>query len=228
MAEVFELSGEARADRPALERLAATVGGGGVVLIPTDTVYGLACSAEDPAALRRLYELKGRPAYKPSAVIFFSFAAALARLEPLGGRTRAALAALLPGPFTVLLANPERRWPLACEPQAALGGEPAGAPAALGVRVPRLEGRLRSLALLELPLLQSSANFSGGAEAATLAAVAPGIRAAVELALDGGRVGGKPSTVVDLSGFEADRSFAVVREGAVAAGRVAELLAGVP
>ncbi|MFZ1925032.1 MAG: Sua5/YciO/YrdC/YwlC family protein, partial [Solirubrobacteraceae bacterium] len=78
-------------------RLEECLAGDGIALVPTDTVYGLACNPESQAALQRIYELKGRPALKPSAVMFFARALALESLSELGPRTRTALQTLLPG-----------------------------------------------------------------------------------------------------------------------------------
>ena len=68
-----------------LERVIA---GGGVALFPADTVYGLACDPQSEPAVRRLYEIKGRPPDRPAAVMFFQLAPALAALPQLGPRTR--------------------------------------------------------------------------------------------------------------------------------------------
>ena len=87
---------------------------GGVAVFPADTVYGLACDVHNRVAVERLYRFKRRRLDKPSAVMFFDRELALASLPELGERTRAALGRLLPGPVTVLLPNPERRFPLAC------------------------------------------------------------------------------------------------------------------
>jgi tRNA threonylcarbamoyl adenosine modification protein (Sua5/YciO/YrdC/YwlC family) len=174
---------------------------GGLVVFPSDTVYGIACDAENHAAVQRLYELKGRGMDKPSAVMFFDLESALAALPELGPRTRSALGRILPGRVTVLLPNPERRFPLAC----------AADPETLGLRVP-------CVALLEgvrRPVLQSSANRSGGADPRRLEEVPEPIRAAAGLVLDGGELPGTPSTVVDLTGFEEFGSWTVVRPGAV-------------
>lgn len=85
-----------------------------------------------------------------------------------------------------------------------------------GIRVPDLP----LLAGVGVPVLQTSANPSGGPDPRRLADVDPAIRAAVDLEIDGGELPGTPSTVVDLSGEE----IRIVREGAVAAGRIRELL----
>jgi L-threonylcarbamoyladenylate synthase len=185
-------------DAEALGRVLAT---GGVAVFPADTVYGLACDPEDVEAVARLYALKGRPADKPAAVMVFDRAAALAALPELGSGTRALLERLLPGRVTVLLPNPAGRFPLACGPD----------PATLGLRVPDLPA-LRTLAR---PVLQSSANLAGGPDARRLADVPPQIRAGADLVLDGGELGGTPSTVVDLRDFESTGAWTIVRHGAV-------------
>jgi len=182
-----------------LERVIAA---GGVVLFPSDTVYGLACAPDDAVAIQRLYALKGRSAGKASAVMFFDLATAFDALPELGEKTRAAIARLLPGGVTVLVPNPERRYPLAC------GDDPS----TLGVRVvdvPALTGA-------SVAVLQSSANVSGGREARRLDEVPKALRQGVDLVIGGGELPGTSSTVVDLRGYEQDGSWSIVRDGAVA------------
>ena len=189
---------------------AETIRRGGVVVFPADTVYGLACDPADPAAVARLYALKGRPPDKPAAVMCFSLPAALAALPAPGPRLRAALEGLLPGGVTLLLPNPAGRWPLACGPD----------PSTLGLRVPDLP----ALADVALPVLQSSANHAGGPDARRLADVPAAIRAGADLVLDGGELPGTPSTVIDLRAYEADGTWSVVRKGAVGLDAVATVL----
>lgn len=190
------------------------IAAGGVALFPADTVYGLATDPGLRAGVERLYALKGRPPMRPAAVMFFALDAALAALPELGERTRGALERLLPGAFTLLLANPARRFPLACGP----------APGLLGLRVPLLGGALAPLADAGRPVLQSSANPSGGPDARRAEDVDERIRAGVDLVLDGGELPGLPSTVVDLSRYEIDGAWEIVRAGAVGHERVHELL----
>ena len=188
---------------------------GGVALFPADTVYGLATEPESKEGVYRLYRLKGRSPDRPAAVMFFRLELALAALPELGGRTRSALERLLPGGVTLLLPNPARRFRLAAGPDAA---------GRLGVRVPRLEGALAPLAGVSWPVLQSSANPSGGADARRVEDVDESIRAGVDLILDGGELPGTPSTVVDLSGYEVQGEFTIVRQGAVPRDVVEEAL----
>ena len=178
---------------------------GGVALFPTDTVYGLATEPDSREGVDRLYRLKGRAPDAPAAVMFFGLELALAALPELGPRTREVVERLLPGALTLLLPNPARRYPLACGPE----------PERLGLRVPQLEGELAPLATVTWPVLQSSANRSGGPDASRLADIDEELRTGVDLILDGGELPGTPSTVVDLSAYERDGSFEVLREAAV-------------
>jgi len=201
---------------PDAERLERCMAAGGVALFPADTVYGLACWPDSGDALARLYELKGRRPDKPAAVMFFALELALATLPELGPRTAAALGRLMPGGITALVPNSKRRFPLACGPD----------PRTLGLRVPGLWPALAALAGVRRPLLQTSANPAGGADAPRLADVPEQIRAGVDLVLDAGELPGIPSTVVDLRRFEDAGGWAILREGAVPEADVAGALAG--
>ena len=121
---------------------------GGVAVFPSDTVYGLACDAQNrQSPSSACTRLKRRALDKPSAVMFFELELALSALPELGARTRSALARLLPGAVTVLLPNPGGRFPLACgEDPATLGAAGAGGAGAergalAGAAVERQPGR---------------------------------------------------------------------------------------
>jgi L-threonylcarbamoyladenylate synthase len=172
-----------------------------VAVFPADTVYGLACDPEDPAAVERLYALKGRPPDKPAAVMFFDKALALHALHWIGPRTHDALDRLLPGGVTLLVPNPEHRFPLACGPE----------PGVLGVRVPADS----PLGGARVAVLQSSANHAGGPDPRRIEDVPADIRAGAQLELGAGELPGVPSTVVDLRAYEDGGRWSVLREGAV-------------
>ncbi len=212
-------------DAPGARRLRECLLAGGVAVFPADTVYGLACDPLRREAVERLYELKGRPPERPAAVMFFALDAALGALPELGGRERAALRALLPGPLTVLLPNRERRYPLACAPG---GDPPGGEPAALGLRVPLLPARLAALRAVRDPVMQSSANLSGGPEARRLADVPRVLREGADLVLDGGELPGVASTVLDLRDYESRGRWLIVRAGPVGQAELARALSDGP
>jgi L-threonylcarbamoyladenylate synthase len=166
-----------------------------------------------------LYELKGRPPAKPAAIMFFALDPALRALRELGPRTQAAMRALLPGPVTLLLPNPHGRFPLACNPSSAKPSR------SLGLRVPSLDGPLAPLARVDVPAMQSSANLSGTADARCLQDVPVALRENADLVLDGGKLPGAASTVIDLSEYERNGSWQIVREGPLEAASVTTALA---
>ena len=195
-------------------RLQDCVAGGGVAVLPTDTVYGICCDPDSEAAARRLYELKGRSPLRACAVMFFALEPALETLGELPESERRALSALLPGPVTVLLANRAQRFAAACRTD----------PGTLGLRVPRLPDSLAALSAVSHPVMQSSANRSGEPDARSLEEVPPSMRQGVDLVLDGGKLPGTASTVVDLRDYALQRRWHVLREGALASDAVRQLL----
>jgi L-threonylcarbamoyladenylate synthase len=186
-------------------RLQECIGGGGVAVFPTDTVYGVCCDPEDERAARRLYELKGRPAARSSAVMFFSLQPAVEALGQLTEAERLALEVLLPGPLTLLLSNRAGRFRAACRND----------PGTLGLRVPRLGDELIALAEVERPVMQSSANLSGEPDACRLEEIPKSLLEGADLVLDAGGLPGRPSTVIDLRDFDSERRWHVLREGAL-------------
>jgi len=216
--EARDVTVPAALDDEHAKRLEKCLADGGVAVFPADTVYGLCCDPENEQAVRRLYELKGRPAERPAAVMFFALEPALESLTELGSHTRIAVQALLPGPVTLLLPNRGHRYPLACGPG-------AGGADTLGLRVPAWTPALAGLGTVDVPVLQSSANLAGESDARRLADVPASIRAGADLVLDGGELPGVPSTVVDLCGYERSGEWRIVREGPLTRAEVEPILA---
>jgi L-threonylcarbamoyladenylate synthase len=190
----------APAARTALEHCVAA---GGVAIFPADGLYGLACDPLDPDAIDRLHRIKGRDDGKPSAVLYFSPLAMRELLGDLGPRAAEAVASLMPGPVTLIVANPRHRYPLACR-------EDRGR---LGIRL--IEG---PLAGAMCPLFQTSANPSGEPPASVFDQIPTAIVDSVDVAIDGGPLGGLPSTVVDITTIDEDGDWAVLREGGLSRG----------
>ena len=176
---------------------------GSLAIIPTDTVYGLVADGYREAPARRLYALKRRPESMPCALMASDLDAILDAVPELRGRAAVTARALLPGPYTLVLPNPARRFRWLC----------GGTPEAIGIRVPELPQEAREAVERVGVLASTSANLHGGAEPRTLADLSEELLAGAAAVLDGGKLPGTPSTVVDLTG----RDPAIVREGAVPA-----------
>lgn len=188
---------------------------GGLVVLPTDTVYGLVCAPyrEDP--VRRLSAVKRRTTDQPIAIVGSSVDWLLECLPELRGWAAVVARAVLPGPYTLVLPNPAGRFPW-------LSG---ARPSTIGVRVPVLAEPGRSVLEAVGAVGATSANLHGGPSPRRLEDVPAEIRSEAVL-IDGGELPGTPSTVVDLTGPEPR----VLREGAVPAAealhRVETALAG--
>ena len=202
-------SGGAQAARSALQRCIAA---GGVAVFPADGLYGLACDPLEADAIARIHRLKGRDDGKSSAVMYFSPLAMRELVAGFGPRTAAAVSALLPGPVTLVVANPGHRYPFACrEDRERLGVRLLGGP----------------LAGVMCPVFQTSANLSGEPAPARFADIPGSILAGVDLAIDGGELTGLPSTVVDIAEIEDEGTWTVLRDGALSPGDLASALASV-
>lgn len=176
---------------------------GQVVLLPTDTVYGLAVDACRGAPARRLYRLKNRPETEPIALVAGEFDAILDAVPEARGRAAVAARALLPGPYTLVLPNPARRFRWLC----------ATTPEAIGIRVPELPQEAQAVVEPLGFVAATSANLHGGTDPARVEDVPREILDGCGAVVDAGGLPGTPSTVVDLTGPEP----VVLREGAVSA-----------
>jgi L-threonylcarbamoyladenylate synthase len=199
-------------DPSARSELERCVEGGGLAVFPADTLYGLACDPLNTEAIARIHALKGRDEGRPSAVLFFSPLTMRELVATLGSRTRDALGALLPGPVTLVVHNPQRRYPLACRED----------PERLGIRL--IEG---PLAGARCAVFQTSANPSGKPAPHRFEDVDRAVLAGADVAIDGGELGGRPSTVIDLTQIESGGRWRVLREGAASRGGLERRLAGI-
>lgn len=179
----------------------AALRAGHLVVLPTDTVYGLAADGESERAARALYAAKGRDTVQPTALLFASVDVLRERLPELPARSVEAVRVLLPGPVTLVLPNPARRY-------AWLN---AGRPEAIGVRVPVLSGAARAVLDALGALVATSANLPGGPDPRRVGDVPAELCASAGAVVDGGELPGTPSTVIDLTGEEPR----VLREGAL-------------
>lgn len=196
-----------------IDEVVEAIRAGRPVILPTDTVYGLCADAYREEPVRRLYRLKGRGEIQPTALLAADVDVLLDAVPELRGRAGKVVRALLPGPYTLILSNPGRRFRW-------LTGE---RPDTIGVRVPALEGDARSVLDGVGAVAATSANLPGGADPRRLEDVPEQLLAGCGAVLDAGELPGIASTVLDLTGAEP----AVVREGAVPAAEALARVSGV-
>jgi L-threonylcarbamoyladenylate synthase len=173
------------------------------VILPTDTVYGLCADAYREAPVRRLCRLKRRPDDMPLALLASDLEVILDAVPELRGRAAVLARGLLPGPFTLILPNPGRRfrWLSGADPES------------IGIRVPELPDESRAVLDRVGAVAATSANLHGGRDPGRLGDVPEEIWSAAGALVDVGELPGTPSTVVDLRGPQPR----VLREGAVPA-----------
>jgi L-threonylcarbamoyladenylate synthase len=183
----------------------AAVRAGKPVIVPTDTVYGLCATPYGSEPVERLYTIKQRDPKQPIALAAAGIEMLFECVPELRGRAGTIVRALLPGPYTLILPNPARRyrWLTGSKPDA------------IGVRVPELGGDARAVFERVGALAATSANLHGGSEPRTVGEIQEEIRQRVAAIVDGGDLPGTPSTVVDFTGPEPR----IVREGAGDVGR---------
>jgi L-threonylcarbamoyladenylate synthase len=180
-----------------VEEAASAIAAGRLVVIPTDTVYGLACRPDREESVRALSAVKGRSPEQPIALVAGSLDAVVELVPEVAGRH------VPRGPFTLVLPNPARRLPWL-----------TGAhPESIGVRIPAVGGDAADLLARVGVVAATSANLHGGADPRRVADVPRELLDAAGAVLDGGELPGTPSTVVDLTGPEPH----VLREGAIPA-----------
>ena len=175
--------------KESMARAADEVRRGGLVVYPTDTVYGLGCDPLNQVAVRRLFEAKGREA-KPVPVLFSS-AEKAQEFVTFSPRASDLAAKHWPGALTIVA--PLKR---AVPPQLTQGKEN------LGVRVPAHAGAIELISLCGGRLTGTSANLSGRPSARTAAEAIDQLGSNVDVILDGGRLPGTESTVVQVVGAE--------------------------
>jgi L-threonylcarbamoyladenylate synthase len=167
---------------------------GGVVIFPTETVYGLGCLWRNHAGRERIYELKKRPADKRLQMLAASLEQAAAAGVLVSDSLRKIAAVFWPGPLTVVV--------------------PATDGDSIGLRIPAQPFLLRLLEKLEEPLAATSANLSGQPPASTATEAPKLLNGQPDLVIDGGQVSttnGAASTVVSLT----DKNIRILREGPI-------------
>lgn len=189
------------------------IGRGELVVLPTDTVYGVAADAFNPKAVQRLLDAKGRTRQSPPPVLIPGIPTLDALASEVPDQVRALVAEFWPGGLTVILpARDSLQWDL---------GETGGT---VALRMP--DNRVALELLSETgPLAVSSANLTGEPAAETAAAAEAMLGESVAVYLDGGSGGAAGSTIVDATGLlKEGGELKIVRHGVISDEAIAEVL----
>jgi len=169
--------------------IADVVRQGGLLVYPTDTVYGLGTTPFNLESVRRIYELKGRDFQKPMNLLVGSIEALRQLVEEIPPKGQKIIEYFWPGPLTLVFrARPEIQGPF------------LGPGQTLGIRYPNHPFCLALMRRADVPLISTSANYAGGKDPTILDEIPEEIRQAVDVLIDGGEApSSKPSTVVDIT-----------------------------
>ncbi|WP_040163775.1 L-threonylcarbamoyladenylate synthase [Microbacterium gorillae] len=219
MSPVFDCSDQSQL-LPGMRQARQAIARGELIVLPTDTVYGVGADAFSPAAVQRLLDAKGRGRNQPPPVLVGSVAAMTALVSDVPAEVNALVEAFWPGGLTIVLpAQPALRWDL---------GETRGT---VAVRMPD-DAIARELLVETGPLAVSSANLTTHPAAVAVGEAIDMLGDSIAVYLDGGpSVGGVSSTIVDATALasgaetgEDGRIVRVLREGAVSRARLREVL----
>lgn len=173
-----------------VERLKEVISKGGVIIFPTDTIYGVGGDAYNQSAVDRIYKIKRRDKEQPIALLLGEVREIKSFCQRVTPKQRKWLEKLLPGPFTVLL------WAKSSAPQASVSKE-----GKIGLRVPDSEPFRKIYRVLEYPLIGTSVNISGHPPLIDIEDIVEQFSDKVDLIIQTDEaMTNRPSSVIDLTG----------------------------
>jgi L-threonylcarbamoyladenylate synthase len=183
-----------------IDSAVAAINAGKLVVLPTDTVYGLCANPYRSEPAEKIFDVKGRDQQQAIALIASDLEMLFECIPELRGRPATIARELLPGAYTLVFANPARRyrWLTGSRPDT------------IGVRVPAVEGYGKQVLDRVGAVAATSANLHGRPDARSVADIPQEILSRVAEVVDAGELPGTPSTVIDYTG---ERPV-VLREGA--------------
>ena len=183
-----------------IDSAVAAINAGKLVILPTDTVYGLCANPYRSEPAEKIFDVKGRDQQQAIALIASDLETLFECIPELRGRSATIARELLPGAYTLVFANPARRyrWLTGSRPDT------------IGVRVPAVEGYGKQVLDRVGAVAATSANLHGQPDARSVADIPQEILSRVAEVVDAGELPGTPSTVIDYTG---ERPV-VLREGA--------------
>jgi len=194
-----------------IDRAVSALNAGKLVVLPTDTVYGICANPYRREPADKLFELKGRDRQQAIALVASDLEMLLECIPELRGSSATIARELLPGPYTLVFPNPacRYRWLTGTRPDT------------IGIRVPDLEGYGKQVLERVGAVAATSANLHGERDAKSVAEIPQAILGRVAEVVDAGELPGTPSTVID---FSSERPV-VLREGAGDVERALSVLA---
>jgi L-threonylcarbamoyladenylate synthase len=172
-----------------IERAAGLIKDGGVIVYPTETLYGLGADAGNAGALRRIYEIKGREEAKPVLVIVDAFETLLPFVRDVTNEAQSLMLEFWPGPLTLVFKASKQ-----------VSAELTAGTGTIGARVPSSEFCRALVRACRRPITSTSANRAGDPPLATIEEICRSFPHGVDLFIDGGRrLSGAPSTVIDVT-----------------------------
>jgi L-threonylcarbamoyladenylate synthase len=183
-----------------IDSAVAAINAGKLVVLPTDTVYGLCANPYRSEPAEKIFDVKGRDQQQAIALIASDLEMLFECIPELRGRPATIARELLPGAYTLVFANPARRyrWLTGSRPDT------------IGVRVPAVDGYGKQVLDRVGAVAATSANLHGRPDARSVADIPQEILSRVAEVVDAGELPGTPSTVIDYTG---ERPV-VLREGA--------------
>lgn len=186
-------------DPVSVRRIADVITQGGVIVYPTDTIYGIGVNAFDDEAIKRVFALKQRDLAKPLLVIVHNLDMVKLLVSTIPVVAHRLIERFWPGPLTILFPAVEH-----------ISNKLAAGTGKIGIRIPDNRLCLELVSFCGKPITSTSANVSGGANPMSVQQVADSICSNVDVIIDGGMLKSSvPSTVVDVTTGD----VVIVREG---------------
>jgi len=184
-----------------IHQVSGVIKGGGVILYPTDTIYGLGCAAFDIHAVRRIFELKKRSLKNPALVLVRNFTMMKKLVDGIPPQALELIRRFWPGPLTLIFKARKNFNPLLVSEENKIG-----------IRIPDNRFCLKLMGDCKLPIVSTSANISGKEGNARIGVLKEIFINKVDLIIDAGDIKKLvPSTVIDIS----DGKIGLVREGVI-------------
>ena len=213
MGERLTLTLKGEPERGTLDQAVRVVTSGGVLLYPTDTIYGLGCNAFSADSIRRIFGMKGRAEKNPAIILADNRLMVLSLVHEISPAARRLMESFWPGPLTLVFAG-----------RGELDPRITGESGAVAIRVPASKFCLALISRSGFPIVSTSANISGQPPLRDIGQLASTFGGLVDHFVDAGPLpDSPPSTIVDVS----TGTPRILREGAVPAAKVNEALASI-